>query len=83
MYLATVLDCCTKKAVGYAIGATARGIGSGVRGDQHGGPQVPVHDRGRRSSYPGAAAPRYTFAQFADHPEGRGTRPPVGRTGMR
>lgn len=57
MYLATVLDCCTKKAVGYAIGATARGIGSGVRGDQHGGPQVPVHDRGRRSSYPGPRHP--------------------------
>ena len=45
VYLATVLDCCTKKAVGYAIGATARGTDSVVRGDRYGGPQVPVHDR--------------------------------------
>ena len=57
MYLATVLDCCTNKAVGYAIGATARGTGPGVRGDRHGGPQVPVHDWGRRSSYPGPRHP--------------------------
>ena len=57
MYLATVLDCCTNKAVGYAIGATARGTGPGVRGDRHGGPQVPVHDWGRRSSCPGSGLP--------------------------
>ena len=57
MYLATVLDCCTKKAVGYAIGATARGTGSGVRGDRHGGPQVPVHDRGDDPPTPGRGTP--------------------------
>ena len=32
---------------------------------------------------PRAVAPRYTSAQFAYHPEGHGTLPPVGRTGMR
>ena len=43
--LATAPGCCTKKAVGYAIGATARGTDSVVRGDRYGGPQVPAHDR--------------------------------------
>ena len=41
VYLATVPGCCTKKVVGYAIGATARGTGPGLRGDRYGGPQVP------------------------------------------
>ena len=41
VYLATVLDCCTKKVVGYATGATTRGTDSVVRGDRYGGPQVP------------------------------------------
>ena len=45
MYLATVPGCCTKKAVGYAIGATTRGTDSVMRGDRYGGPQVPAHDR--------------------------------------
>ena len=45
VYLATVPGCCTKKAVGYAIGATARGADSVVRGDRYGGAQVPAHDR--------------------------------------
>ena len=45
VYLATVAGCCTKKAVGYAIGATARGTDSVMRGDRYGGPQVPVHER--------------------------------------
>ena len=45
VYLATVPGCCTKKAVGYAIGATTRGTGPDMRGDRYGGPQVPVHDR--------------------------------------
>ena len=39
--LATVAGCCTKKAVGYAIGATACGTESVMRGDRYGGPQVP------------------------------------------
>jgi len=45
VYLATVPGCCTKKAVEYAIGATARGADSVVRGDRYGGAQVPAHDR--------------------------------------
>ena len=40
--------CCTKKAVGHAIGA--RGTSPGVRGDRHGGPQAP--DEKRRYSTP-------------------------------
>ena len=39
--LATIAGCCTKKAVGYAIGATACGTESVMRGDRYGGPQVP------------------------------------------
>ena len=41
VYLATVPGCCTKKVVGYATGATARGTDSVMRGDRYGGPQVP------------------------------------------
>ena len=44
VYLATVLDCCTKKAVGYAMADNMR-TESVMRGDRYGGPQVPVHDR--------------------------------------
>ena len=42
MCLATVAGCCTKKAVGYAIGATMRGTGPGLRGDRYGVPQYPT-----------------------------------------
>ena len=45
VYLATVPGCCTRKAVGYAIGATAHGTGPGVRGYRHGGPQVPDEEK--------------------------------------
>ncbi|WP_353962058.1 DDE-type integrase/transposase/recombinase [Actinomyces israelii] len=44
VYLATVLDCCTKKAVGYAMADNMR-TDSVMRGDRYGGPQVPVHKR--------------------------------------
>ena len=76
MYLATVPGCCTKKAVGYAIGATARGTDSVVRGDRYGGPQVPVHDRGRRSSYPGPGLPVHLRA--ARRPPGELRHSPLG-----
>ena len=76
MYLATVAGCCTKKAVGYAIGATTRGTDSVVRGDRYGGPQVPVHDRGRRSSYPGPGLPVHLRA--ARRPPGELRHSPLG-----
>ena len=44
VYLATVLDCCTKKAVGYAMADNMR-TESVMRGDRYGGQQVPVHKR--------------------------------------
>ena len=76
--LATVPGCCTKKAVGYAIGATARAptplceaIDMAVRRCPYTTGETVFHsDRGRQ----------YTFEQLARHLENYGTRPSVGRT---
>ena len=81
MYLATVPGCCTRKTVGYAIGATARGTSPGLRGDRHGGPQVPDEEREDDPPPPGRGS-QYTSTQLADHLKGYGTRPSVGRTGV-
>ena len=81
MYLATVPGCCTRKTVGYAIGATARGTSPGLRGDRHGGPQVPDEEREDDPPPPGRGS-QYTSTQLADHLESYGTRPSVGRTGV-
>ena len=40
VYLATVLDCCTKKVVGYAMAEPCAHL-AGVRGHRHGGQKVP------------------------------------------
>ena len=40
IYLATVLDCCTKKVVGYAMAEPCAHV-PGVRGHRYGGTQVP------------------------------------------
>ena len=81
MYLATVPGCCTKKAVGYAIGATACGADSVVRGDRYGGPQVPDEEREDDPPPPGRGS-QYTSEQFARHLKGYGIHPSVGRTGV-
>ena len=81
MYLATVPGCCTRKTVGYAIGATARGTSPGLRGDRHGGPQVPDEEREDDPPPPGRGS-QYTSTQLADHLKGYGTHPSVGRTGV-
>ena len=54
VYLATVLDCCTKKAVGYAMADNMR-TDSVMRGDRYGGPQVP-DEEGEDDLPPQAAA---------------------------
>ena len=79
VYLATVLDCCTKKVVGYAMGdrmhtsLVCQAIDMAVR-------RCPVEkdvtvfhsDRGSQ----------YTSQRFLDHLKGYGIRPSVGRTGV-
>ena len=77
--------CCTKKAVGYAIGATARGTDSVVRGDRYGGPQVPAHDRRRRYStrFHSGRGCQYTSEQLAQHLGRYEIIASTGRTGVR
>ena len=79
VYLATVLDCCTKKVVGYAMAdhmhtsLVCQAIDMAVR-------RCPVKkgvtifhsDRGSQ----------YTSQEFLDHLKGYGIRPSVGRTGV-
>ena len=79
VYLATVLDCCTKKVVGYAMAdhmhtsLVCQAIDMAVR-------RCPVvegvtvfhSDRGSQ----------YTSQRFLDHLKGYGIRPSVGRTGV-
>ena len=81
MYLATVPGCCTRKAVGYAIGATARGTDSVMRGDRYGGPQVPVHDRRNDPPAPGRGC-QYTSEQFSQHLGRYEIIASTGRTGV-
>ena len=56
-----------------------------MRGDRYGGPQVPAHDRRRRYStrFHSDRGCQHTSAQLADHLESYGTRPSVGRAGVR
>ena len=79
VYLATVLDCCTKKVVGYAMAdhmhtsLVCQAIDMAVR-------RCPIKkgvtifhsDRGSQ----------YTSQEFLDHLKGYGIRPSVGRTGV-
>ena len=79
VYLATVLDCCTKKAVGYAMADNMRtdliceAIDMAVRRCPYTRGETIFHsDRGCQ----------YTSEQLGDHLESYGTRPSVGRTGV-
>ena len=79
MYLATVLDCCTKKAVGYAMADNMRtdliceAIDMAARRCPYTTGETIFHsDRGCR----------YTSEQLARHLESYGTRPSVARTGV-
>ena len=78
IYLATVLDCCTKKAVGYAMAdhmhtsLVCQAIDMAVRRCPVGEGMTIFHsDRGSQ----------YTSQKFPDHLKGYGIRPSVGRTG--
>ena len=81
MYLATVPGCCTKKAAGYATGATARGTDSVVRGDRHGGPQAPAHDRGETVFHSDREC-QYTSEQLSQHLGRYEIIASTGRTGV-
>src|SRR5664279_5818938 len=79
LYLATVLDCCTKKVLGYAMAEHMRtslvtdALAMAAR-------NITIHrdvtifhsDRGSQ----------YTSQEFADFTEGLGVRRSVGRTGV-
>ena len=79
VYLATVLDCCTKKVVGYAMADNMRtdliceAIDMAARRCPYTRGETIFHsDRGCQ----------YTSEQLGDHLESYGTRPSVGRTGV-
>ena len=79
MYLATVLDCCTKKVIGYAMADNMRtdlvcdAIDMAVRRCPRQKNVTIFHsDRGSQ----------YTSQQFARHLEHHKIRPSVGRTGV-
>ena len=79
VYLATVLDCCTKKVIGYAMAAgmktdlICKAIDMAVRRCPHQKNVTIFHsDRGSQ----------YTSQQFARHLEHHRIRPSVGRTGV-
>ena len=79
VYLATVLDCCTKKVIGYAMADNMRtdlvcdAIDMAVRRCPHQKNVTIFHsDRGSQ----------YTSQQFARHLEHHRIRPSVGRTGV-
>jgi integrase, catalytic region len=79
VYLATVLDCCTKKVIGYAMADNMRtdlvcdAIDMAVRRCPHQKNVTIFHsDRGSQ----------YTSQQFARHLEHHKIRPSVGRTGV-
>ena len=79
VYLATVLDCCTRKVVGYAMADHMRtdlvcdAIDMAVRRCPHSRGVTIFHsDRGSQ----------YTSQQFSDHLDKYGIRRSVGRTGV-
>ena len=79
VYLATVLDCCTKKVVGYAMAdhmhtsLVCQAIDMAVR-------RCPI-DRGVTIFHSDRGS-QYTSQRFLDHLKGYGIRPSVGRTGV-
>ena len=72
--------CCTRDVVGLCHGGHHAAPAPGVRGDRHGGPQAPAHDRGRRSTPPRT---RGTPARLrpARRPPGGPRSSPSGRAG--
>ena len=79
VYLATVLDCCTKKVVGYAMAdhmhtsLVCQAVDMAVR-------RCPI-DRGVTIFHSDRSS-QYTSQRFLDHLKGYGIRPSVGRTGV-
>ena len=79
IYLATVLDCCTKKVVGYAMADRMRtslvcqAIDMAVR-------RCPI-DRGVTIFHSDRGS-QYTSQRFLDRLRSYGIRPSVGRTGV-
>ena len=80
VYLATVLDCCTKKVVGYAMADNMRtdliceAIDMAAR-------RCPT--RRGKTIFHSDRGSQYTSEQFARHLKGYGIHPSVGRTGVR
>ena len=78
VYLATVLDCCTKKVVGYAMAdhmhtsLVCQAIDMAVR-------RCPVEEG--VTVFHSDRGSQYTSQRFLDHLKGYGIRPSVGRTG--
>ena len=79
VYLATVLDCCTKKVVGYAMADNMRtdliceAIDMAAR-------RCPT--RRGKTIFHSDRGSQYTSEQFARHLKGYGIHPSVGRTGV-
>jgi len=79
IYLATVLDCCTKKVVGYAMAdhmhtsLVCQAIDMAVR-------RCPVEEG--VTVFHSDRGSQYTSQRFLDHLKGYGIRPSVGRTGV-
>ena len=79
VYLATVLDCCTKKVVGYAMADNMRtdliceAIDMAAR-------RCPT--RRGKTIFHSDRGSQYTSEQFARHLKGYDIRPSVGRTGV-
>ena len=79
IYLATVLDCCTKKVVGYAMADHMRtslvcqAIDMAVR-------RCPVEEG--VTVFHSDRGSQYTSQRFLDHLKGYGIRPSVGRAGV-
>ena len=78
IYLATVLECCTKKVVGYAMAdhmhtsLVCQAIDMAVR-------RCPVEEG--MTIFHSDRGSQYTSQKFPDHLKGYGIRPSVGRTG--
>ena len=80
MYLATVLDCCTKKVIGYAMADNMRT--DLVCGRHRVWPCAAAPTRRTSRSSTRGRGSQYTSQQFARHLEHHRIRPSVGRTGV-
>ena len=80
VYLATVLDCCTKKVIGYAMADNMRT--DLVCGRHRVWPCAAAPTRRTSRSSTRGRGSQYTSQQFARHLEHHKIRPSVGRTGV-